>query len=106
MGFFSCSHLHAPEGTKPIRLSRLVFLSVSVFVALVNAPFYFVCLLLSLGEGEIRCEQLDMIRQWICEFQTTTRQPDEAVVFDVLCGDFNFDNCSPGTTRTIINHSP
>ena len=24
------------------------------------------------------------------------KQPDEVVLFDVLCGDFNFDNCSPG----------
>ncbi|KAG7318033.1 hypothetical protein KOW79_019068 [Hemibagrus wyckioides] len=47
------------------------------------------------GEGAVRCEQMDMITKWIEEFQTTSRQPDEAVVFDLLCGDFNFDNCSP-----------
>lgn len=47
------------------------------------------------GEGEIRCHQLDMVTQWIDSFQAAHRRPDEDVVFDVLCGDFNFDNCSP-----------
>ncbi|XP_071388914.1 sphingomyelin phosphodiesterase 5 isoform X1 [Centroberyx affinis] len=60
VGYFNCTHLHAPE-----------------------------------GEGEIRCEQLNMVTKWIGEFQAANRQPDEDVVFDVLCGDFNFDNCSP-----------
>ncbi|KAM3873634.1 sphingomyelin phosphodiesterase 5 [Diretmus argenteus] len=60
VGYFNCTHLHAPE-----------------------------------GEGAIRCEQLDMVTEWIGEFQAANRQPDEVVVFDVLCGDFNFDNCSP-----------
>ncbi|KAL0985458.1 hypothetical protein UPYG_G00157150 [Umbra pygmaea] len=60
VGYFNCTHLHAPE-----------------------------------GEGEIRCEQLNMITKWIHEFQQAHGKPDEVVVFDVLCGDFNFDNCSP-----------
>lgn len=60
VGFFNCTHLHAPE-----------------------------------GEGEIRCEQLDMVTKWIGDFQSAYRLPDEDVIFDVLCGDFNFDNCSP-----------
>ncbi|XP_015257215.1 PREDICTED: sphingomyelin phosphodiesterase 3-like [Cyprinodon variegatus] len=60
VGYFNCTHLHAPE-----------------------------------GEGKIRCDQLDMVNQWIRAFQDAHRQPDEEVVFDVLCGDFNFDNCSP-----------
>uniref|UniRef100_A0A668AGE7 sphingomyelin phosphodiesterase n=1 Tax=Myripristis murdjan TaxID=586833 RepID=A0A668AGE7_9TELE len=60
VGFFNCTHLHAPE-----------------------------------GEGEIRCEQLNMVTKWIDDFQAANRQSDEDVVFDVLCGDFNFDNCSP-----------
>ncbi|KAI5611875.1 sphingomyelin phosphodiesterase 5 isoform X1 [Silurus asotus] len=47
------------------------------------------------GDGEIRCEQLDMITNWIREFQSTSREQNEVVMFDVLCGDFNFDNCSP-----------
>lgn len=68
VGFFNCTHLHAPE-----------------------------------EDGAIRCEQLDMVTQWIREFQTMTRQQDELVVFDVLCGDFNFDNCSPDD-RLEQNH--
>ncbi|XP_006801449.1 sphingomyelin phosphodiesterase 5 isoform X2 [Neolamprologus brichardi] len=60
VGYFNCTHLHAPE-----------------------------------GEGEIRCIQLKMVTKWIAEFQAANKQPDEDVVFDVLCGDFNFDNCSP-----------
>lgn len=60
VGYFNCTHLHAPE-----------------------------------GEGEIRCAQLDMVYRWIEDFQAANRLPDEDVVFDVLCGDFNFDNCSP-----------
>ncbi|XP_076009777.1 sphingomyelin phosphodiesterase 5 [Genypterus blacodes] len=60
VGYFNCTHLHAPE-----------------------------------GEGAIRCEQMNMVTKWISEFQAATGQSDEDVVFDVLCGDFNFDNCSP-----------
>lgn len=60
VGYFNCTHLHAPE-----------------------------------GEGEIRCEQLNMITKWIGDFQAANKLPDEDVAFDVLCGDFNFDNCSP-----------
>ncbi|KAG7469731.1 hypothetical protein MATL_G00131860 [Megalops atlanticus] len=60
VGYFNCTHLHAPE-----------------------------------GEGAIRCEQLSMLTKWIGEFQEKNKQADEVVVFDVLCGDFNFDNCSP-----------
>ncbi|CAN9514298.1 unnamed protein product [Ophioblennius macclurei] len=63
VGFFNCTHLHAPE-----------------------------------GEGEIRCEQLNMVTKWIGDFQSVHKQPDEEVAFDVLCGDFNFDNCSPDDT--------
>ncbi|KAG7476150.1 hypothetical protein JOB18_046905 [Solea senegalensis] len=63
VGYFNCTHLHAPE-----------------------------------GEGEVRCEQLNMVTKWIGDFQAASREPDEEVVFDVLCGDFNFDNCSPDDT--------
>lgn len=63
VGYFNCTHLHAPE-----------------------------------GEGEIRCEQLNMVTKWIGDFQAANSLPDEDVVFDVLCGDFNFDNCSPDDT--------
>lgn len=55
------------------------------------------------GEGEIRCEQLDMVAEWIGAFQDANKKPDEDVVFDVLCGDFNFDNCSPGMYLNCSN---
>ncbi|GCB61509.1 hypothetical protein scyTo_0012929 [Scyliorhinus torazame] len=42
----------------------------------------------------IRQSQLSYMVVWISEFQSTSRSEDEKVVFDVLCGDFNFDNCS------------
>ncbi|XP_037130302.1 sphingomyelin phosphodiesterase 5 [Syngnathus acus] len=67
---------------------------------------YFNCIHLHApeGEGAIRCEQLNMVTKWIGDFQAANRQPDEEVVFDVLCGDFNFDNCSPDDTLEQ-NHS-
>lgn len=37
-----------------------------------------------------------MVTKWIEDFQTANKKSDEDVAFDVLCGDFNFDNCSPG----------
>lgn len=37
-----------------------------------------------------------MVTKWIGDFQAANRDPEEEVVFDVLCGDLNFDNCSPG----------
>jgi sphingomyelin phosphodiesterase 3 len=43
-----------------------------------------------------------MLTKWIQEFQVTNSKPDEVVVFDVLSGDFNFDNCSPGTSASQI----
>lgn len=57
---------------------------------------------LSLGEGEIRCEQLNMVTKWIADFQAANTFPDEDIAFDVLCGDLNFDNCSPGATLNIF----
>ncbi|XP_059194597.1 sphingomyelin phosphodiesterase 5 [Centropristis striata] len=63
VGYFNCTHLHAPE-----------------------------------GEGEIRCDQLNMVTKWIGDFQAAYKLPDEDIAFDVLCGDLNFDNCSPDDT--------
>ncbi|XP_067824836.1 sphingomyelin phosphodiesterase 5 [Heptranchias perlo] len=45
-------------------------------------------------DSHIRQSQLSHMISWIGEFQSATRSEDEKVVFDVLCGDFNFDNCS------------
>ncbi|XP_041963188.1 sphingomyelin phosphodiesterase 5 [Alosa sapidissima] len=60
VGYFNCTHLHAPE-----------------------------------GDGAVRYEQLNMVLKWIDEFQEAHSEEGEMVLFDVLCGDFNFDNCSP-----------
>ncbi|XP_071973851.1 sphingomyelin phosphodiesterase 3 isoform X2 [Engystomops pustulosus] len=54
------------------------------------------------GDAMIRCEQLDLLLQWMSEFRKFTSSssaanPEELVAFDVLCGDLNFDNCSSGT---------
>lgn len=43
-----------------------------------------------------------MVTKWTGDFQAANKQPDEDVVFDVLCGDFNFDNCSPGMPIFIV----
>lgn len=45
-----------------------------------------------------------MVTKWIGDFQVANKQPDEEVVFDVLCGDFNFDNCSPGGSHKMSCH--
>ncbi|XP_072911203.1 sphingomyelin phosphodiesterase 5 isoform X1 [Hemitrygon akajei] len=45
-------------------------------------------------DSHIRQNQLSHIADWISEFMSATECEDEKVVFDVLCGDFNFDNCS------------
>lgn len=45
-----------------------------------------------------------MSTKWIREFQTMTKQDNEMVMFDVLCGDFNFDNCSPGMSSNNIHN--
>ncbi|KAK6491246.1 sphingomyelin phosphodiesterase 5-like [Huso huso] len=60
VGYFNCTHLHAPE-----------------------------------ADGEIRNAQLTLVSKWISDFQALAKRDDEIVVFDILCGDFNFDNCSP-----------
>lgn len=44
-----------------------------------------------------------MVIKWIGEFQAANKQPGEEVAFDVLCGDFNFDNCSPGSCLAVFH---
>lgn len=56
---------------------------------------------LSPEDSAIRCEQLDLLQDWLADFRkstssTSTANPEELVVFDVICGDLNFDNCSSG----------
>ncbi|ELW50361.1 Sphingomyelin phosphodiesterase 3 [Tupaia chinensis] len=50
-------------------------------------------------DSAIRCEQLDLLQDWLADFRKSTSSssaanPDELVAFDVFCGDLNFDNCS------------
>lgn len=64
----------------------------------------FGCLFVPTGDTTVRCEQLDMLQDWLSEFRkstssSSTANPEELVAFDVLCGDLNFDNCSSGKTR-------
>lgn len=56
---------------------------------------------LSTEDSAVRCEQLDLLQDWLADFRkstssTSTANPEELVVFDVICGDLNFDNCSSG----------
>ncbi|XP_069771182.1 sphingomyelin phosphodiesterase 5-like isoform X2 [Narcine bancroftii] len=45
-------------------------------------------------DSHIRQSQLSYMVGWISAFMSATGCEDEKVVFDVLCGDFNFDSCS------------
>lgn len=52
-------------------------------------------------DSDIRCEQLNMLQDWLADFRkstssSSTANPEELVAFDIICGDFNFDNCSSG----------
>ncbi|XP_078525910.1 sphingomyelin phosphodiesterase 3 [Lissotriton helveticus] len=51
------------------------------------------------GDATVRCEQLDLLQDWLSDFRKSTSSssaanPEELVAFDVICGDLNFDNCS------------
>lgn len=59
------------------------------------------------GDTTIRCEQLDLLQDWLADFRkstssSSTANPEELVAFDVICGDLNFDNCSSGETRSFL----
>ena len=68
-----------------------VFIYIYIYVCV----FVCVCVCVS-GDGDVRVEQLNLVSRWIDEFQEVHAEEGEMVMFDVLCGDFNFDNCSPG----------
>lgn len=48
------------------------------------------------GETPIIQKQLDEVQLWTKEFRAMTCGQGDLVTFDILCGDFNFDNISPG----------
>lgn len=47
------------------------------------------------GMEDIIQKQLDEILSWTKKFREESVKSEDIVVFDVLCGDFNFDNISP-----------
>ena len=49
------------------------------------------------GNEPIHVKQLDSINIWLDAFRKRTLKSSEQVAFDVMGGDFNFDNISPGT---------
>lgn len=51
------------------------------------------------GKHLILDKQLDDIVKWTEQFRKETLKQDERVKFDFICGDFNFDNLSPGEAR-------
>ncbi|XP_053572274.1 sphingomyelin phosphodiesterase 5 [Bombina bombina] len=46
-------------------------------------------------DGPVRCDQMSLLLQWVTDFQAKNCEESDIVAFDVLCGDLNFDNCSP-----------
>ncbi|XP_035678845.1 sphingomyelin phosphodiesterase 5-like [Branchiostoma floridae] len=55
------------------------------------------------GPFEILPRQLDELMTWTENFRRRTLGDDVIQVFDILCGDFNFDNMSPGE-KTAREH--
>ncbi|CAH1270822.1 SMPD3 [Branchiostoma lanceolatum] len=55
------------------------------------------------GPFEILPRQLDELMAWTEDFRRRTLGCDVIQVFDILCGDFNFDNMSPGE-KTAREH--
>ncbi len=48
------------------------------------------------GTKPIVSSQMSEILLWTTEFRERHDAPGEHVTFDILCGDFNIDNMSPG----------
>ncbi|KAL5016615.1 hypothetical protein ScPMuIL_006204 [Solemya velum] len=48
------------------------------------------------GVNNVLEKQLDCMLQWTREFREQTLDLGDVILFDVVCGDFNFDNMSPG----------
>lgn len=67
----------------------------------VQAKVHSLASVLSAEDSAVRCEQLDLLQDWLADFRkstssSSTANPEELVVFDIICGDLNFDNCSSG----------
>lgn len=48
------------------------------------------------GDKPVVQKQLDCLLEWTTKFRQDTSEHSETVMFDVICGDFNIDNLSPG----------
>ncbi|KAK7114861.1 hypothetical protein V1264_000848 [Littorina saxatilis] len=48
------------------------------------------------GTQPVIARQLDDILEWSAEFRKQTADSRDVVLFDIICGDLNFDNLSPG----------
>lgn len=66
-----------------------------------ECTFRIVIILITFYENKestnIHAHQLSDIHDWLNEFRSkNTNLNQEVIVFDIICGDFNMDNCSPG----------
>nr|XP_039273616.1 sphingomyelin phosphodiesterase 5-like isoform X1 [Styela clava] len=41
--------------------------------------------------SQVRCRQLNLIQAWLDDFKNSTKNKHHTVMFDIVCGDFNFD---------------
>ena len=55
-----------------------------------------VCACVCAGTERVILRQLDDILEWSEEFKKETADGRDIVLFDIFCGDLNFDNISPG----------
>ena len=55
------------------------------------------------GNTSVQREQLDCLQMWCKEFRENTHKSNERIAFDILAGDFNFDNMSPAD-RSEFSH--
>lgn len=108
VGYITCTHLHALEGRvqRPelcwgweISPSRLGY--ARAWLGLGCSSSIGSLWLCPTDDSAIRCEQLDMLQDWLADFRkstssSSTANPEELVAFDIVCGDLNFDNCSSG----------
>lgn len=91
------------KGSDSLASKGALFLKVQVGSTLQDQRIvgYITCTHLHALEDDsaIRCEQLDMLLDWLADFRkstssSSTANPEELVAFDIVCGDLNFDNCS------------
>ena len=48
------------------------------------------------GSEPVILRQLDNVLEWSADFRKGTEDSRDIVLFDIFCGDLNFDNMSPG----------